>query len=342
MIKRRLRPIEIAMLIVPLCALAFASWRMGNAPEVVVPPRYTVRVLDMRLSVMGLNDSGDLFGFFSKGADGMELFATRKGQIQKLGLRDNCTPMAMNSTGDLVGDCSNKSAHRAFIWRNRKVENLKTFGGDNSYATGLNDKGEVIGRADTKFFDAAKQPVEQAFLWRNGLMQNLTPESESRSAAIKIDNDSTIVIGEAEGLSLWQNGEKNWVGDKENLGRYYNGTLLSDLNTASALWHKGKQIKFKPLPNTNGWFASDVNNYGFAVGAGNTSNDLSRFACVFIQGQMLDLNELVANSNSWKLQAAHFINNRGQIICEGKLNGELRFLLLTPQTPATSSTRTNE
>ena len=339
--KRQLRPIEIAMLVVPLGALAFASWRVRNTPEPIVPPRYSIRVLDTRLSIRGLNDSGDLFGLFSKGADGMELFAIRKGQIQKLGLRDNCAPVAMNNAGEIAGNCSTNGETRAFVWRNKRIVHLKTLGGANSYAVDINDKGEVVGRAETKLVNKSKQVVEHAFLWRNGQMQNLTSKSENRSAALSIDNAGIIILSEPDGLAVWHHGTKIWVGDKENFSRYYNGTFLDTLNTVSALWHKGQRVDLKPIPNIDGWYADDVNDHGVAVGGGNTTK-VSQFACIFIRGQMFDLNILLSSDSNWTLQVANDINNKGQIVGEGTLNGKRRFFLLTPQNPATSSTRTDE
>jgi probable HAF family extracellular repeat protein len=46
---------------------------------------------------------------------------------------------------------------------------------------------------------------------------------------------------------------------------------------------------------------------------------------------MLDLNNLIPANSGWFLQAANAINDKGQIVGEGTLNGQIEAFLLTPQ-----------
>lgn len=45
---------------------------------------------------------------------------------------------------------------------------------------------------------------------------------------------------------------------------------------------------------------------------------------------MRDLNKLIPANSGWEINTARGINNRGQIVGEGKLNGQQRAYLLTP------------
>jgi hypothetical protein len=46
---------------------------------------------------------------------------------------------------------------------------------------------------------------------------------------------------------------------------------------------------------------------------------------------MLDLNSLIPANSGWVLQFANGINDQGQIVGEGTLNGQAEGFLLTPQ-----------
>jgi len=76
-------------------------------------------------------------------------------------------------TGTVVADLNERTgvtgAHgpHAFIWTDGTMTDLRTFGGPNSAAYGINDRGQVVGSAMT----AANQ--WHAFLWTNGTMTDL-------------------------------------------------------------------------------------------------------------------------------------------------------------------------
>jgi probable HAF family extracellular repeat protein len=46
---------------------------------------------------------------------------------------------------------------------------------------------------------------------------------------------------------------------------------------------------------------------------------------------MLDLNNLIPANSGWLLQIANAINDQGQIVGQGTLNGQTEAFLLTPQ-----------
>src|SRR5262249_18014296 len=80
----------------------------------------------------------------------------------------------------------------AFFWSQGKMNDLGTFGGSNSEARALNNKGQVVGRAvvtDTPF-------VRHAFLWEKGHMTDLhTVAACTRSTVNSINSASQMVGG---------------------------------------------------------------------------------------------------------------------------------------------------
>ncbi len=74
--------------------------------------------------------------------------------------------------------------------------------------------------------------------------------------------------------------------------------------------------------------AKDINNNGIVVGESAIA-DNTVHAFIYRNGAMTDLNTLIANSG-WVLTSAAAINDKGQIVGSGTLNGEAHGFLLSP------------
>jgi probable HAF family extracellular repeat protein len=92
------------------------------------------------------------------------------GLITKLGVLDpigNVVPYAMNNFGDVVGSAQVPGGVRAFLWKNKTMIDLGSFGAD-STAYGINDLGQIVG--DSTNASRTKRP----FLWQNGKMTDIS------------------------------------------------------------------------------------------------------------------------------------------------------------------------
>jgi probable HAF family extracellular repeat protein len=72
-----------------------------------------------------------------------------------------------------------------------------------------------------------------------------------------------------------------------------------------------------------------LNNLGEVVGESETA-DGGYNAFAFYNGAMHDLNSLLPTGSGWHLQIAWAVNDAGQIVGTGELNGEQQGFLLTP------------
>lgn len=87
-----------------------------------------------------------------------------------------------------------------------------------------------------------------------------------------------------------------------------------------------------------------INMCGQVVGFSGSPQDdtftsgLSAF--LYAKGRMVDLNSLVANRSAFHLTAATGINDHGQIVGRGSMNGQLHAFLLTPRHRNTDCART--
>lgn len=113
------------------------------------------------------------------------------------------TPMTMNNNGeiagfsDLSGDVSggmlNANFHAVLWTKDHQIHDLGTLPGDNmSEATGINDKGQIVG---------VSYPSSHAFLWQNGVMTDLNTLIPSNSTLLLIStgdiNDRGEITGQA-------------------------------------------------------------------------------------------------------------------------------------------------
>ncbi len=149
---------------------------------------------------------------------------------------------------------------KGFRWQNGQMTALEPFpGGFSSYATGVNNKGQVAGWAENGVADPTCDPSFQilqfrAAIWQpDGTMQELPPlpgDSTSAATAINdlgqvvgISGDCFIAVGysSAKHAVLWQNGVPsdlgNIGGDAWNTPTAINnhGTIIGFANTAPGL-----------------------------------------------------------------------------------------------------------
>jgi probable HAF family extracellular repeat protein len=110
-------------------------------------------------------------------------------------------------------------------------------------------------------------------------------------------------------------------------------------STHAALWSSPNSSVVTDLGTLGGLssYASGINNSGEVVGASYTaSSELDAF--VDINGTMLDLNSLINPGSGWTLTAATGINDYGDIVGYGMVNGSMHaFELLPSAVPEPSS-----
>ena len=157
------------------------------------------------------------------------------------------------------------------------VTDLGTLGGSNSYATGINNSGQVVGYADTS------SGSTHAFLYSNGTMADLgTLSGASSSYGLGTNNNGQVV-----GYTYAANGSYRAF-------LYSNGTM-ADLGT---------------LPGGSWSWATGINDNGQVVGwATPSSGTLTEHAFLYSNGKMADLGTLGGLQSQ-----AYGINNNGQVV----------------------------
>lgn len=108
-----------------------------------------------------------------------------------------------------------------FLWQSGKLINLHALGGEKTWVGPINDRGQVVGAAETTITGEDHDPLMHAFLWQNGKMRDLgTLSGQSESDASSINERGQIAGWSTseieEGIDarcfLWQDGKMTDLG----------------------------------------------------------------------------------------------------------------------------------
>jgi probable HAF family extracellular repeat protein len=258
-------------------------------------------------------DPNSVFGF------GLQTRAFRwdkQNGMQDLGTLETGTDavaLLINERGQIVGEsyinstksdyCNNAFGFGlttgAFLWENGVMKNLGNFGGTCTFATDLNNRGEVVGISTL-----AGDQVQHAFLW-DGSLKELPNTNGGNNAAPIAVNDAGDVVGWA-----------SLTGDHEIHASLWQNDIMTDLGTVD-----GDACSV----------AGSINARGQVVGF-SAPCDFSQFhAFVWQAGSIADLNSLIPPDSSLYLTEPETINDSGQIAGVGvDFNGNQHAFVLIP------------
>jgi probable HAF family extracellular repeat protein len=197
----------------------------------------------------------------------------------------------------------------AFQWQNGVMSPLPGLGGNNSYATGSNRSGRIVGWAETPTIDSnclAPQVFDwHGALWKDGQIQALRPiPGDTMSGALAIND-----LGVAAGGS----------GDCGSPG--VQGFALS---THAVIWREGSPIDLGSLGGRMNNVATAINNLGQVAGFSDLPGDAIAHAFLWQDGVMTDLGTLPGDTFS----VAWSIGEGGQVLGQScDANGNCRGFL---------------
>jgi len=291
---------------------------------------------------------------------------------------------ARNQRGDTVGVALNDVAEnpdfalfmngflpaatqaRAFIWQGNGLQDLGTLGGNDAFASVINDSGLVYGLSytDTVAHDTTGVPTIHPFLWSNGSMRDLGSLGGNIAIPGSISYFWTGPVlnqqGEAIGTSTLP-GDEFWHAFLWSSGRMRDlGTLGGNLSEALAingagvvggradfspdseyhhavLWRNNSINDLGVVEPCQNSTVTSVNSAGDAVGGlgvcTDNPDDQNYFSAFFWhKGQpMADLNTLVTPASDMHIEFATAINDRGEIVVDAySATGDIHVMVLVP------------
>ena len=279
-----------------------------------------------------INDSGTVIGW-AETVDGYsQAFQSAPGgtlqTLAALSASDSYA-MGINNAGVIAGTAYVNGQPHGVTWNGLTTTDL----GAGVFVTGINDPGAVIGGNG------------HAFILINGVYRDLGVLPDGGWSSASGINQSGTVVGDSSLASgnfrgfVWnqQSGmvELGTLGglDSHATGINQSGEVIGHASLASGYEHAFSAVGavMTDLGTLGGSsYAYGINDSGTIVGYSWPANSDNSHAFVYLNGMMIDLNSLISSGAGWELLEAYGINNTGQIVGEGLLNGQSHAFRLDP------------
>ena len=266
------------------------------------------------------------------------------------------TGVAQTATVDPLGEfwgtslvCTNvpcegfQNLERGFVWQDGVMTGLPTLGGNNGAALGVNNRGQVVGVAETAIQDpscASPQILDfEPVIWgpKPGEIHVLPAFPGDSVAVAAAINDKGEVVGSSGVCALppslqfavhavmWRHGRITNLGSLggqlfniafgiNNRGQVVGESgLPGDTFTHAFLWQDGVMTDLGTLPGDAISMAFDINSKGQVVGVSCDATFSVCRAFLWEDGVITDLNTLIPSSSPLFLTFGGGINDRGEI-----------------------------
>ena len=238
-----------------------------------------------------------------------------------------------------------------FVWNDGRIEQLSTLGGNNGYAAGVNERGQIVGWAETATHDpTCVQPKHvlafEAVVWEpdsKRTVRELPPYGKDPDGSATAVNDDGQIVGisgicdlqvgrfSARHAVMWERGVATSLGSLGGVawntptainaaGQVVGFSDLRGDRNGNPKFHAfywtrgGGMVDIGTLPGDRYSEALGINDLGEVVGVSYGGGFKTSRAFVWRSGTKLtDLNTLIGSNPSVKLLYANDVNDDGDI-----------------------------
>ena len=302
----------------------------------------------------GINASGQVSGYSASGTNAARVWRYSPGvglvDLGSFGGADN-RALGINNAGQVTGySTGTNGAARGFVSSGGALTDIGGFGaGANVFPQHINSAGKVAG------FSSATNGDDSAFLFTPpntfsnlGLIANATLPASAAAYGV---NDFGVVVGIGTDTNNFNRafrsttnglleelgtlgGDESWAYAINNSNQIAGSASFVSTDTHAFLFNDGAGMT--DLGTLGGYTSAAfaLDNSGNAVGTAELANRNLRAVVWPSGGAARDLNELIPVNAGWVLTEARGVNDAGQIVGNGLLNGQPRAFLLTPNSGA--------
>jgi probable HAF family extracellular repeat protein len=238
-----------------------------------------------------------------------------------------------------------------FVWKDKHMKPLPTLGGNNAYAAGVNERGQIVGWSENAIHDpTCEAPYHvlgfEAVVWQpdaKRTIRQLPPFGKDPDGAATAINDNGQIVGisgtcdqqvgrySARHAVMWEHGKPVNLGSLGGVawntptainaaGQVVGFSDLRGDHSGNPKFHaffwtrSGGMVDIGVLPGDRYSEALGINDQGVVVGVSYGAGFKTSRAFVWQSGKMLaDLNKLIGPNPSLFLFYANDVNDNGEI-----------------------------
>lgn len=318
---------------------------LALAPSLVsAAPKY--RIIDLgsliedgEANALSINNLGQVVGEADSACGGRRAFLWQNGEM--IDISDSpcdvqSSALDINNRGQIVFFVPPLS----YLWDRGQITPLGHLGHPYTEAWALNDVGQVTGLSYVAPFEG------RAFLLEKGKMIDLGVSDTEYTIAWDINNQGQIVGNSGEpslhGGFLWDNGT---ITDLGALGGPASAAFginnyteivglvslrFEELRYSAFLWQNGVMVDLGTPAGFRYSQAAAINNSGQIVGEEDGSGDVDYPFLYDNECGLRSFYDLLPSDTPWRFLQPNAVNDFGQIVGYGLVDGLLRGFLMTP------------